>query len=408
MCLQPVNSACFRTGILVYILTAIPVFLGAIVGTDLVAPSSETEQSSKPDLCAVCSRMNGLDYALIVEKGYSYDPKSRSVVAFFPAYPLAGRVVVALTGWDPKCSLLLVSNAFLLGALIVFSFYLNSLRHRSLFHNGVIVLVFFALFPPGFFFRMAYAESTFLFFTMLALCGMSRAWPLPVLAAFAGFATAARPVGLAVTAAFTCHVLSTADPGSVARRLVRAAAWTPVACWGLLAYMAYLYYRFDNPLAFAQTQDHWGLSSRDYGDLWYKSECLLSGEPIWGAYTSDPLRNWRRFGGLENVFFNLSFWNPVIFIGAFLLVLLGTLRYWLSPAEAILGFGLLFIPYVTRAFEMSMASHARFASVVVPAYITAGRLLERLPQWVFWSIIGLFSVFLMLWSALFAAGYPFF
>ena len=73
-----------------------------------------------------------------------------------------------------------------------------------------------------------------------------------------------------------------------------------------------------------------------------------------------------------------------------------------------LNFFLLAIPYVTRAYEMCMASHARFAAVVFPAYIVLGRLLGAAPAWVTWTVIGVFSIMLMTWTALYAAGHLFF
>jgi hypothetical protein len=64
--------------------------------------------------------------------------------------------------------------------------------------------------------------------------------------------------------------------------------------------------------------------------------------------------------------------------------------------------------YVTRAYEMCMASHARFAAVVFPAYTVLGRLLAPLPQWVTRAVIGVFSIMLMTWTALCVAGHLFF
>ena len=55
-----------------------------------------------------------------------------------------------------------------------------------------------------------------------------------------------------------------------------------------------------------------------------------------------------------------------------------------------------------------MASQARFAAVVFPAYIVLGRLLGAAPAWVTWVVIGVFSIMLMTWTALFASGHLFF
>ena len=43
------------------------------------------------------ARYDGGHYAEIVNQGYSYNPIVRSTVAFFPAYPLVGRLVMSAT-----------------------------------------------------------------------------------------------------------------------------------------------------------------------------------------------------------------------------------------------------------------------------------------------------------------------
>ena len=65
-------------------------------------------------------------------------------------------------------------------------------------------------------------------------------------------------------------------------------------------------------------------------------------------------------------------------------------------------------PYLTRAYEMSLASHARFATVVVPVYLVLGRLLHNKPEWLRGSVLSGLALLLMAWSALFAAGHLFY
>ena len=88
----------------------------------------------------------------------------------------------------------------------------------------------------------------------------------------------------------------------------------------------------------------------------------------------------------------LGFWNPILFLVALVAVVVGWVRGWLTRPEAMVGIGLLLIPYVTRADEMSMGSHARFAAVVVPAYIVMARLLCRLPAPVVWIVYASLAV----------------
>ena len=397
-----------RTGLLTCLLTSALVWLGIAFGADFVRPSGDRPNAPRSNLLTACCHFDGPEYGAIAEKGYFYDPHKRSRVAYFPAYPLATRLVVELTGWEIRLALLVASNLLLLGAFVVFSVYLRSRFPQDTSRLRLLMLGVFGLWPAGFFFRMTYSESTFLFFTLLVLCGMARRWSLPILALFCGAATAARPVGLAVTAALAWHILSDANRGPIVRRLLVAGLCSIAASWGLMAYMAYQYYRFDTPLAFAQTQEHWSFVVPSQNSLGDKAESLLAAEPIWGVYTSDPIRSWKRRDACDNPFFNLFFWNPIMFVAALVLVLFGAAKSWLSGPEIVLSLGLLGIPYATRAYEMSMASHARFAAVVVPAYIVLGRILDAGSEWLRWCVLGFLSTMLLTWSALFAAGYSFF
>jgi hypothetical protein len=257
------------------------------------------------------------------------------------------------------------------------------------------------------FFRMAYAESLFLACALLTLYGIARGWPLVPLALAAGLATATRPVGVAVTATLLWHVL--ARPGPLASRLRKALALAPLACWGLLAYMAYQWVAFGTPLAFAQTQQHWTHLAPEQHPGWgQKLWALATLEPIRGVYDPGSRRFWYLSEGDDNILFVLSFWNPVLFLLAGGLLALGAWRRWLTGPEIVLGVGLLAIPYVTRAYEMSMASHGRFAAVVIPNYLVLGRLLAAAPAPVAAVAVSLSACLLAFWTALYAAGYPFF
>jgi hypothetical protein len=408
MCSRREWSGDLGAGLLTYLLTSAPVWLGVLFGIDFVPYDRERPATPKPDFLVACSQGDGRHYAAVVQRGYSYDPLQRSTVAFFPGYPLLAGLATQLTGCDAPLALLVTANVMLLGAFVIFSAYLRSRWPEDNPGSRFLVLALFGLWPAGFFFRMAYSESTFLFFTILVLWGMVRRWPLLLLAFFSGLITAVRPVGLAVTLAFEWYVLSNDERGSLVWRSLLGLALLPLAVWGLLAYVGYQAYRFDAPLAFAQTQEHWSFVAPAYADFGHKLESLLAGEPIWGVYTSDPVLSWNRMEPHGNPLFNLFFWNPILFVLAFVLVLWGAAKSWLSGPEILLGLGLLAIPYVTRAYEMSMASQGRFAAIVLPAYVVLGRLLRDRPDWLKWSALGTMAVMLMAWSALFAAGYPFF
>lgn len=56
----------------------------------------------------------------------------------------------------------------------------------------------------------------------------------------------------------------------------------------------------------------------------------------------------------------------------------------------------------------SMASHARFAAVVLPQYFVLGRLFAMMPPAIAGCLCGLMGLMMGLWTAFFVAGYRFF
>ncbi len=391
-------------GLLAYILSSFPVLIGVFFGLDFLN-LYRAPDSPGPSFLTGCSRRNGISYQEIVDKGYSYGEKKQSVVAFFPGYPLLAKLVVAFTGWSSVLALLLVSNVMLVAAFATTAAFLQARWPDAAPTDRYLVLALLGVFPATFFFRMAYAESTFLFGLAIFLNGTLRRWPLWLVALIAGSVTAVRPVGVACTAAFLWYILSDPNRGPMRRRIALSFVYLPLACWGLLAYMGYQEAAFGNPLAFAQTQENFSYPLVPRADFWEKAESLLSAEPVWSIYDPESLRHWSRIRFPENPFYSLYFWNPIAFAAAFVLVAIGSYRRWLTGCEAVLGFGLLAVPYLTRSYEMSMTSHARFATVVIPAYLVGGRIMRCLPQWTVWTVFGVFAVMLMVWAAFFAAGY---
>jgi hypothetical protein len=312
------------------------------------------------------------------------------------------------TGVRTEAALLLVSNVSLAVAFVLLAVYDRTRAGPKRPATTGWTLLAFGLWPSTFFFRMAYAESLFLATALLTLIGIHRQWPRLPLAFLAGLATATRPVGVAVTVAFLWSVIR-CPRDRPAVRIGWAALLAPVACWGLLYYMAYQYAAFGNPLAFAQTQEHWtNRAPVARPEMAEKIWALVTLEPILGVYDPQSSRFWYRMNSNEGILFNLLFWNPILFLLTAGLVAWGAWRQWLTGPETVLGAALLAIPYLTRAYEMSMASHARFAAAVVVIYPLLGRLLAALPPMAACAAVSLSAVLLAFWTALYTAGYLFF
>ena len=316
-------------------------------------------------------------YLQLTRGQYAYDAANQSNVAFFPAYPLLCKFVASF-GIPPAYATLVASNAALLVAFLLLAHYTRIRWPDSTPRQRLVVLALFGFWPMGVFFHMPYSESLFAACSLAVLLGMARHWPLVVIALLAGLTTAARPVGLALSLAVLVYAWQL--PGRRgAFRLARVAVVAPLAGWGLIAYMGYQWAEFGDPLAFAKTQQYWVLNVPADRTLSSKAWSLFTLEPVWGIFLPDSPRHWSQWGG-NPAWTGLTCWNPAFFVLAAVLVWVGHRRNWLTLPEAVAGALLLAIPYCTRAYEMSMASHARFASVVMVQYLVAGRLLAGRPK----------------------------
>jgi hypothetical protein len=356
-------------------------------------------------LLSSCFRADAGHYLQIAKEGYSYSTDSKSTVAFFPVYPLTGRCVSSCLGVTAEVGALLTANVALAGAFVLFAAYLSRRWPEQSREQRALALALFGLWPASMFLRMPYAESLFVLGTVAVLYGMAQQWPLWVLAVVAGAVTATRPVGVAVAAAVVWYAWVRLPHPPVRRAIVVAGLFL-VSIWGLLAYMGYQAVTFDAPLGFAQTQEHWSMSAPQDRSWGAKVESLAVFEPIWSVYDPASPRYWGRHGDRDEVF-GIFFWNPIFFLLALVLTLVGWYRGWLSGAECVLGLGLLVIPYLTRSYEMSMASHARFGMVVVVQY----PVLARLAAGHSYRTVGLLlicSVMLFAWTALYVTGHTVF
>src|SRR5205085_7311669 len=124
-------------------------------------------------------------------------------------------------------------------------------------------------------------------------------------------------VGLAVSAVVLWQAAT--RPGSVATRVGRVIALAPIVAWGLLAYMAYQQTAFGNPFAFARTQLHRTCESLPQAESDTKFTALATLEPALGVYDPGSPRFWAARDDTEAdasfPVFNLTFWNPALFMG---------------------------------------------------------------------------------------------
>jgi hypothetical protein len=387
------------------------VVVGSALGRNFVE-LGDFGSTKETDFVGSFATWDGEHYARIAREGYIFDPERRSNIAFFPAFPLAGRLVSRLMGLSAEAALLFVAYAFLLSAFAVTTLYVtprpparsldvtigsqDERAANSTERSAFFTLLAMGFFPTTFYFRMAYSESMFLFEVIVVLLGINRKWPLWAVAAIVGLATATRAAGVVMLVPLLGHVWH--ESKSFGIFLAKTIAVVPLASWGLAAFMAFQYFAFDDPLAFAKTQRHWderppiSLAER----LWLE----LTLEPFWCEY--DPSCQCHQIHASADVwYFNMYLANPVYLALFASLLAFGALRGWLNRPEVLMGAALLLFSYLTKSYATCMASQARFASTVFPVYLVMGRLLQSMPPPVVGMVIAIFTFFLASYSALF-------
>jgi hypothetical protein len=170
--------------------------------------------------------------------------------------------------------------------------------------------------------------------------------------------------------------------------------------------MAFLQGAFEAPLAFAQTQTNYRILSEIDGleTAWR----LLTLQPFFSIFEPSSPCFWKTLAPNMPACCNLNLANPIFAAGAWVLLLCGWKKQWLTIEEVLLTIGLLAIPYVTLGYQNCMVSMGRFTLVAFPVFVIAGRGLAKLPQPLAATWLLISSGYLAVYAALFVAGYPLF
>lgn len=330
--------------------------------------------------------VDGRFYREIASECYAYTPYLPSNVAFFPLFPISGRLLGHALGTD--AGLIFVSYACSILGIVLFSLY----EKKRIGHPLLFGTLAFAVYPQSLYCFSAYSEPLFILvlvaFLYCITTGSHHRWT----AFLCGLATGIRPVGIALLPAQLIY----AWRKSGKHRVLNTTLSMVVSCSGLLVYMTYLQIRFGDAFCFAKTQQFYLM--RPHVTLFARMRLLLTGEPIWGHYLSDPPR-WSLFHDVP-WWSSYSFFNPLFFCLALTAICFGTWKKILNVYEVVISFGLLAIPYVTRAYEMNMSSQGRFTLVIVPMFLVFARFLDRSNTWIKVSAIGASSLLLFLFSLL--------
>lgn len=409
-------ASSFAAGVFYYVLTSLVVFAGVWFGTQYLTRQPHQDASTPGYVDSLCN-WDGIWYARIASDGYFYTPARHSSVAFFPAYPIAGRLLTNVTGMRTEVSLLVVSNGCLILAFGLLAVYVCERIGGESIERVDFVLLAMGFWPTTLFFRMAYSEALFVLLLIIILRAMLRGWHPLWIAVVIGLATACRPVGVALVVPFIIYLWRYVE--SKARQLqqrpslsnvIKRFAFSvvvlaPITVWGIAAYIAYQQIVFGDALAFAKTQDDWAF--RTVPPLGTRLWDHLILKPIWSVYDPNSIAWWRRYESVSNPLFSLQFMNPIFFVVTSLLIVVGIRKRWLNAYESSLSVALLFIPYISHSYRTIMMAQGRYAASVFPVYIVLGHLAYRTPRAVAAAGFGISAFLLGAYSALFAAWYRF-
>ncbi|HEY8285778.1 MAG TPA: mannosyltransferase family protein [Chloroflexota bacterium] len=291
--------------VLLLIVTAVVMALNGLRSVPgATVPVSET-------LAGYWDRWDALWYLRVATDGYSAAPDLHNHVslAFFPLYPLALHLLLAVWPWSPGAGALVLSNlCFFAAACTLYQLVVLDFGHRWA-RRSVWML---ALFPTSLFFFGGYSESLFLL-CLLRCCYHLRLRQWWMAGLWGGLAGAARPLGILLVGPFLVAWWERGGPtlslhpralarGALARfrRAPEALAAGALIPAGVLAYMIFLWLRFGQPFAFSASQRSW---HRGWAWPW---------QALIGAFTQ-PFAHFPNLGGSDVHALTDTLWG-VIFL----------------------------------------------------------------------------------------------
>lgn len=326
-------------------------------------------------------RWDSLHYLDIVLKGYD------GLLTFFPLYPL---VIAIFSMFFPLIfSGFLVSFLSLAASLYCLNLLLKETGNEKINDRTMILLLFF---PTAMFFSFIYTESLFLFLTIAFFYYLQKkTWLLAALIGF--FAALTRNVGIFLWPVYLISVfivfynVNNKNFGKLIVGFVKKREfwYSLIIPSGLFIYCLYSYLQFGDFFAFVSGQKGWA--------QWHVF--MWPGATLYHFYKIifiDPVSQ----TGLYN------FLRIVVIEGGSFLVLLAATIYWIIKKHwPYAVFCLLNILLFSCIYPM--ASVNRYVVVIFPIFIFLADVTKK-NNWLFYSILALFSIFFIFNVYLFSAG----
>ena len=189
-------------------------------------------------------------YEQIALRDYNYSATDQSAAAYFPLYPLAMRAVM-LTGTNVFVAGIVLTFLFGAGAVVMFSRWACVMNPEgSSLATWMLVLWPFAFYIVG----AVYSDALFLLCVTSAFFSLEKGrvgWAT----FFGALATATRPIAPAVVLGLLVRQLELRRRAGLP---IRARDFLPLAsATGLFCFMAFLWWRFGDPIGFVTTQAGW-------------------------------------------------------------------------------------------------------------------------------------------------------
>lgn len=303
------------------------------------------------DRLSFLANWDGVDYLSIARHGYS----TEFLAGWLPVYPILISVVDKILN-SYLISALIISWASLIGALYYYLKVVKLYFKMQSNREALQAVLLFALFPTGVYLISVYTESLFAFLSLGAIYFALRKKYLAS-ALFTMVATATHINGIYI---LLLILLLLIEKKESLKHLITTAV---IGSLGLLSYMAFLLFKFSNPLAYLTAQ-------RDHG--WLHGSLL------------------QHLGGL-------GVFNYVLA----LTVLLTTIYWWKRRKSFSIYAGLyLLIPLIGGQF----GGFPRYSLMIFPLQFMLYEYSQE-KKFVYPAIMMLFGVFWVYIVARFAAGY---
>lgn len=311
-------------------------------------------------------RFDSAWYNEIIQTGYSYNPEKQSNVAFFPLYPILVKAIASLTSLSVPIAGLLLSNLCLIFALIfvykISNIYLNKRGSEK-------VLILMLVFPTSFFYSCFYTESLYLLTT--AACFYFFLNKKYFWSGFFGFfASLTRVTGVIIFLAFAIELLWKYLKKKELPR--RESLFLLLIPCGLIAYMVFLAWKFNEPLAFIKVQDLWGRDERVFP--------LITLINYWKNINFMFPKDANNAVRFLNTFFSFSFLGILLF---------SIVKKPLNISLLIFAFLSFFLPLSTGTTESMM----RYMMTIFPIFIILGYWSQK-NRYFYGFLLFLFTYFL--------------